>query len=402
MYPQPPPGQGPLDPRGAFSPPPAPNAAQGHPAAAPGAGPMPPPMMPPAGYPPMPPPPNFMPPMYMMPPPPPRRRGGFFRGLLIFCVITVLGISITLNIFLLAGTAFSGNSSLRETDVVRGDPTQKIAVIPLVGLIDDEAYVKFDKFLRTAEEDKNIKGIVLHVDSPGGTVSASDQIYHRIQRFKSDRPGVPVVVAQAGLAASGGYYVSCAADYIYAQPTTLTGNIGVIMPRFNVSKLFEKWGIEETTITSKGATYKNAGSMFKPADPQAEAYIQDLADQVFVQFKEVVLNGRKPKLTMQEVEVLANGKIYTAQDAKNAKLIDEIGYTEDACQYVATKLGLTKQTIVRYQNPPTLFDLLSSKSNVPARGATSNTNITINGVQVDAKGLTDLMIPRPMYLWRGE
>jgi len=208
---------------------------------------------------------------------------------------------------------------------------------------------------------------------------------------------VPVVVTMGGLAASGGYYISCASDYIFAQPTTLTGNIGVLMPRFNVSKLMDKWGVEETTITSKGATYKNAGSMFKPANEKDEQYIQDLADKAFDQFKAVVVSGRK--LTKMEVDKVADGRILIAEDAKKARLVDEIGYTEDACSYLATKLGIGKKaTVVRYQDPPGILNLLSSKSALPQR---SETNININGVHVDGKGLMELMTPRLMYLWRG-
>jgi protease-4 len=396
MYPQPPPGQGPLDPRGAFSPPPAPNAAQGHPSAAVGGPgyPAPPPMMPP-----MPPPPNFMPPMYMMPPPPPRR-GGFLRSIFTFFLVSLLGISIAMNIFLLAGSVFSGGSTLRQSEVVHGDSTQKIAVIPVVGLIDDDQRQRLDTFLRTAEEDKHVKAIVLKIDSPGGPVGPADEMYHRIQQFRTKKPGTLIVVSQAGVAASGGYYVSCAADYIFAQPSTITGSIGVYMPNYNVSKLMDKWGIEDSTIVASGATYKTAGSMFRPASAADAPYLQALIDRTFDQFKEVVRTGRS--YTNDELNKVANGKIFTADDAVMLKLIDKIGYEDDACTYAATKLGLSSPTIVRYQAPAGLFELFSSKSNLGTRAATSNANITINGVQVDAKGLADLMTPRPMYLWHGQ
>ncbi len=398
MYPQPPPGQGPLDPRGAFSPPPAPNAAQGHPSAAPGgpgAYPAPPPMMPP-----MPPPPNFMPPMYMMPPPPPPRRGGILRGLFKFFVITLLGISITLNIFLLAGSAFSGNSTVRQSEILHGDATQKIAVIPVVGLIDDEQRQRLDTFLKTAEEDKHVKAIVLKIDSPGGPVGPADEMHHRIVQFRARKPGALIVVSQAGVAASGGYYVSCAADYIFAQPSTITGSIGVYMPNYNLSKLMDKWGIEDATIVASGATYKTAGSMFRPAGAADAPYLQALIDKTFDKFKEVVRSGRS--FTPDELNKVANGKIFTAEDAVVLKLIDKVGYEDDACTYAATKLGLNNPTIVRYQAPASLFELFNSRSNISTRATSSNANITINGVQVDAKGLADLMVPRPMYLWHGQ
>jgi len=399
MYPQPPPGQGPIDPRGAFTPP-MPPGAPPMPQAGP-TGPMVPPHMMSSTPPPMPP--NMMPPNFMMPPPmfmpPPKQGGGFARSIFTVLATTILGLSLTLNVYLILTSALVGGSSgLREGTIADGDPTQKIAVIPLVGLIDQDASTQFARFMRTAEQDEHVKGIVIHVDSPGGTVSAADEIYHRIQDYKLKKPTTPVVVSQAGLAASGGYYVSCAADYIMAQPTTLTGNIGVLMPRFNVSKFLDEHGVEETTITSTGATYKNAGSMFRPTDPVHDKYLQDLADKAFDQFKTVVRVGRK--YTTKEVNDAANGKIYTAADALAMKLIDKIGYLEDAYKEVATRATLNNPTIVRYQNPPSLFDMLSSQSTVPSRGAA--TNININGIKVDGKGIADLMTPRLMYLWRGE
>jgi len=335
--------------------------------------------------------------MYMAPP---RQRGGFARAIFTVLATTILGLSLTLNVYLIATSAIMGGSShLREGTISDGDPAQKIVVIPLSGLIDNDSAQQFNRFLRTAEADSNVKGVVIQVDSPGGTVSASDDIYHHIKAFKKNK-GVPVVVCQAGLAASGGYYVSCAADYIIAQPTTLTGNIGVLMPRYNISKLMDKHGVEETTITSTGATYKNAGSMFKPADPVHDKYLQDLADKAFSQFKAVILEGRGTSMTADEVTKAANGKIYTAQDAKNIKLIDDIGYAEDAYKEVATRATLNKPTIVRYANPPSFLDMLNSQSTVPSRSATSNINI--NGINVDTRGVADLMTPRLMYLWRGE
>src|SRR5207253_10849619 len=173
-------------------------------------------------------------------------------------------------------------------------------------------------FMNQAEKDNDVKAVVIEVDSPGGSVSASDQIYHRIEQYKKAHPGTPLVISQGGLAASGGYYVSCAGDYIFAQPSTLTGNIGVLMPRFNVSKLMDKWGVQETTITSTGATYKNAGSMFKPANEKDDQYIQDLADKAFDQFKAVVQSGRK--LKRAEVDKVADGRILIAADAKSVRL----------------------------------------------------------------------------------
>jgi protease-4 len=337
------------------------------------------------------------PPIYMMPPPPQRGRG-FVRGVFTVLATSILGISIALNIyFFLTAGLFSGGSSLRESTVLEGDPAQKVAIIPVSGLIDEDAAQRLDRFLRTAENDSNVKGIVLKIDSPGGTVAAADEMYHRIMEFRAARKDVPVVVSQGGLAASGGYYVSCAGDYIFAQPSTITGSIGVIMPNYNISKLMQKWGIDDTSLIATGATFKDAGSMTKPPDPQQVAYLQGLIDQNFQQFKGIVSSARG--FTTQQIDRIADGKVYTAEEARQLKLIDQIGYERDACDYVASRLGLKNMTIVRYQNPASLLDILNAKSSVPSPGA--RTNVTINGIQVDARSLLEMMSPRPMYLWRG-
>ena len=406
MIPQPPPGQGPIDPRGAFQPPPPPHGGAGGFQTQQFQPQMPPPGMPPAMYPggPMMPPP---PPMFFPPPPPPPKRsgGGFARAMLITFATVLFGASLTLNIYLLALTGLAGGGSRStSTAVITGDPSQKIAHVPIKGVIMDEAYERFDRMMKSVEADDGVKAVVIEIDSPGGSVTASDEIHNRITKFKKDKPNVPVVVSMAGLAASGGYYVACPADYIIAQPTTLTGNIGVLMPQYNVHELFEKWGIKETTVESTGAPFKNAGSMFQAENEEHRKYIQDIADKAFQQFKDVVAKGRQTKLKKPLTDI-ANGKIYMAADAAALGLIDKIGYIQDAYDHAATQAKLSNRTIVKYHDPPSFMDaLLSGKANVSAgaAGAAGGQNIQINGVNINAGDLHDLMTPRLMYLWRGE
>ena len=159
--------------------------------------------------------------------------------------------------------------------------------------------------------------MVFEIDSPGGTVTASDEIYNRIRRFKDEAPKrVPVVVSMGSLATSGGYYAACGADYVFAQPTTFTGNIGVLMPRYNFSKLMEKYGVEETTIVSTGAKYKNAGSSSSPRTSRGQEVHAATGRRAFTQFKQVVKNGRGSKLNGESEEIV-NGKVYTAKEAKD-------------------------------------------------------------------------------------
>jgi protease-4 len=383
MIPQPPPGQGPIDPRGAFNPPPPPPPGYR------------PPMQPPQGMPPMQQMPPMMPPPMFMPPPP--RERSFARAIFMTLATTIFGLSLAANVYLLLFSGLmAGGASARTNTVLEGEATERVAIIPVNGVIMTEASQQFERFIRMAEHDKNVKAVVLEIDSPGGTVTASDEIHHRILQFKKNRPGVQVVATMGSLAASGGYYIACAADYVFAQPTTMTGNIGVLFPRYNVSRLADKWGIEETTLESTGANYKNAGSMFKPEDPEDLKYFQDIIDKSFVQFKTVVQNGRGKKLT-QPLDQIANGKIYLAPDALTLGLVDKIGYLEDAYLHAAT--GLKKPQVVRYQNPPSLLEALSAKSNIGSIGATSNGSVN---VQLDWQKLQELTTPRMLYLWRGE
>ena len=425
MIPQPPPGQGPIDPRDAFSPPesrqspsypvpPVQQPAQPQQHFQPQVQPqmqMPQPPQPqPTPYPqmmPMPYPPGGMPPpgyppgMGMMPPPPPpRRSGGAGRAVFMTLLILVLAFSVLLNLVLLIGS-MGGGATTQQHTIRTGKTTEKIAVVPLKGIIDSNSSTQFARFMEQAENDKSVKAIVIEIDSPGGTVTASDEIYNRIKSFKAKK-SVPVVVSMASLATSGGYYAACGADHVVAQPTTFTGNIGVLMPRYNFSKLMEKYGVEETTIVSSGAKFKNAGSSFRPETPEEKAYMQELADSAFTQFKKVVSQGRSSKLK-GNIEDIANGKVYTANDALNLGLIDQIGYLDDAQTVAQTSAGLTNPTVVRYHDPPSLMDLfMSSRSNVtgvtlgqgPGGGAV---NIT-----VDANLLRELSTPRPLYLWRGQ
>ncbi|HYO10654.1 MAG TPA: signal peptide peptidase SppA [Tepidisphaeraceae bacterium] len=348
----------------------------------------------------MPPPGMMPPPMFMMPPPPKRERG-FARGIFLTLAMTVFGLSLSLNVYLLVASGLLSGGSSRLTNVIEGDPTQKVAVLPINGAIFDDTAIRFSRWISQVEKDDAVKALVIEVDSPGGSVTASDEIWHRLRQFKADHPNMPVVVAQSGLAASGGYYVSCAGDYIIAQPSTLTGNIGVLLPQYNVSQLFDKWGIKETTITSTGATFKNAGSMFQPERAEDRAYLQDIADKAFAQFKDVVAQGRQGKLR-KPLEEVANGKIFTATDAKALGLIDDIGYKHDAYQYAATKAGLDKRkiTVVKYQDPPSFFGIVTGKSNVGAAGAESS-GVNVGGVNIDASAVRELTAPRLLYLWRG-
>jgi protease IV len=334
----------------------------------------------------------MMPMMY----PPPRRSGTVWTALAVVGLVLSLGLNLLLILLLVVGAAFSQSEPIEKRTVISGDSSQTVAVVPISGVIMSDSSYQLERFLDTIENDKSVKAIVLEIDSPGGTVTAADEIHNRLKRLKGDR-NLPIVAAMGSMATSGGYYVACSADHIIAQPTTLTGNIGVLMPRFNVHELMQEWGVEDATIASTGSDFKNAGSMFRPETPEERQYMQSIADAAFAEFKQVVQTGRAGKLK-KPMEEVANGKVYTAREAQTLGLIDQVGYYRDAYNKAAAMAGLRNMNVVRYDSPPSLLQVLGIKSNTsPVTGGGNGLNINL-----DARLLHEFATPRLMYLWRGQ
>jgi protease-4 len=394
MIPQPPPGQGPVDPRGAFSPPPAPEGGAGfNPPQSSQQGPR-----PVGGLPPMPP----MMPMMMPPPyyPPPPRGRGFAGAIFTTLATTILGASLLLNIYLLFFNGVMSESGGREETIVDGDLSQVVAVIPVNGEIDETTSQFIEKTFRKLEKDSNIRAIVLEVNTPGGEVTASDEIYNRVMQFKGLKK-IPVIVSMGGMATSGGYYVSCSGDYIFAEPTTLTGNIGVVLQRFNFAELMDKYGVKDTSITPAESKYKYAESPFRPETPEARAYLSAIAEDVYGKFKNVVSTGRKGKLKAT-IDEVADGRANPADEAIKLGLVDQKGYLHDAYTYAATAAGIPsgKMRVVRYKPVHGFFDAFAdSKFGMKSAGGTSINGVNVN---VDGKSIKELLTPKLLYLWRGE
>jgi protease-4 len=329
-----------------------------------------------------PPPGMFPPPPGMRPPPP------FFGPLLAFSLL------LNFALFAMHGAELGGQQQIIQA----GDPATVVAVVPLEDEINSAVAAKFDRLMTRVEGDSNVKALVVRINTPGGEVTASDEIYQRIQTYKS-RKNVPVVVSKGAMATSGGYYASCAADHLVAENTTLTGNIGVLMPRFNVSKLAEKYGIQEDTIVASGATYKNAGSMFSPDNPRDDAYLQAIIDSAFARFKQVVVTGRASALKLPITQI-ADGRVYTAQRALSEGLVDSIGYLDDACQYAATTAHVAKPQIVRYEEKLTILGLFGDDTEALHLHRAASSGISVDGVTLDQAMLDRLVRPRLLYLWR--
>jgi len=390
----------------------------GVPAGGPPPGSMPPSMMFPAGGPP----PQFYgPPMPMPMMPPPgifRPQKSFARIIFTTLASIIFGISLTLNIYLLAFSGLSGGLGLSsragiiQSVEVQGDPKEKIALVPIAEPIWEPTARKFDAMMDTLEADQTVRAVVLSIETPGGTVTASDEIYDRIKKFKqkmqSAGRNVPVVVSMGAVAASGGYYVSCAGDYIMAQRTTVTGSIGVVFPIMNFHKLAEKYGVDDVSIASPPHGLKTAGSSLEPFGEEARKYYQGLSDDMYATFVGVVADARKGKLA-KNINEIADGRVYTAAEALKLGLIDQIGYPNEAFDKAASMAGLSNKHVVRYTpKPPTIFEMLSAESKTGAAqagGAQGAAGVNVNGVNVnvDVRALLDeLGRPKPLYLWRGQ
>lgn len=249
-----------------------------------------------------------------------------------------------------SGRAFP--PSLREMVIEEGDPSQgKIAVIPVQGIIqtaesnewgtsmvDDITHA-----LRVAAADDDVKAIVLAVDSPGGEVTASDILYNEVLKVQKDKP---VVVAMSSLAASGAYYMSCAADWIIANETTFTGSIGVIIQSLNYQGLFNKVGLDQ--VVFKSGKFKDMLSGSRPMTPEEKAYIEGMVKQVYERFLGIVAFSRQ--LDADKLRnTIADGRILTGKDAKEAHLVDQIGYIEDAYEKARALGEAPDAEIIRYE-----------------------------------------------------
>src|SRR2546425_3499925 len=228
-----------------------------------------------------------------------------------------------------------------EETTVEGRGDAKILLIDISGVLSDEALspvltlgaspprvpllVRLREELKKAAEDRKVRALVVRVNSPGGTVTASDIVFRELDMFKRNTR-VPVVAVMMDIAASGGYYVALAADTIVAHPTTVTGSIGVIMISLNAEGLMQKVGLAATAI--KSAEHKDMGSPFRALTSQERAIFQSVIDDLQRQFVAKVVERRKIPATA--AAALADGRIYTAQQALGHQLVDRLGYVEEA------------------------------------------------------------------------
>ena len=239
--------------------------------------------------------------------------------------------------------------------------SNKIAIIEIRGAImggDGFARHQLDQ----VKADEAVRAIVLRVDSPGGTVSGSDELYYRLNKLAAER-NLPVVVSMGSIAASGGYYVAMANggqdDTIFAEPSTITGSIGVIVPHFDFSQLLKRFDVTDDSITS--GPLKEMLSVTKDRSPELakkeRGVVQNLVDEMFIRFKDIVRKGR-PKLDDKTIEDVTTGQVFTANQAITFGLIDKIGFLEDAIARAVVLADLQEDSVrvIQYKKPQGLFD----------------------------------------------
>ncbi|MCO5060400.1 MAG: signal peptide peptidase SppA [Kiritimatiellae bacterium] len=201
--------------------------------------------------------------------------------------------------------------------------------------------------IRAAQADDDVKAIIVDVDSPGGGITASDEIYRALMMFRSSAEGRVVIIFMRDLAASGGYYVSMAGDWIIAQPTTVVGSIGVIMQSINMKGLSEKIGISDVTI--KSGANKDLLNPFNDVDPSQRELLQGMINNMYEHFLNIVQENRQ--IPMEELRPLADGRIFVADQALSLELVDQIGYWEDVMEKTKELLGVDSVKVIRYEQP---------------------------------------------------
>lgn len=212
---------------------------------------------------------------------------------------------------------------------------QKLAIVELEGLIlESEPLVRE---LQEHQDNPSVRAMVLRINSPGGVVGPTQEIYAAVKRFR--KAGKPVVASLGSVAASGGYYVATAADRIYANPGSLTGSIGVVMQMTNVEGLLKKVGVEYVVV--KSGRYKDIGNFARAMSPEERRILQALLDDVYNQFVDAVAQGRG--LDRQAVLRFADGRIVSGQAAKEIGMVDALGGLEDAIEAAAQLAGLPKR-----------------------------------------------------------
>jgi len=315
---------------------------------------------------------------------------GFAAGMLVLVIVFAVGMGIG------AATMFAG--SMAESPVIselyRDGNSDTIAVIPVEGIIDSSQAARVRMFVDEVLADDAVKAVVLRVDSPGGGIAASDRIWYEVRRLRDN--GLPVVSSYGGVAASGGYYISCATDHILAEPTCITGSIGVIAQSFIFKDLLDKVGVEPVTLISTASPSKDLGNPYREWTEADRVKYVGLLDAAYDIFNQRVREGRSHAITdPARIDELADGSIYTAAQALSSGLIDSIGYLDDAVTEAEKRAGVTpgESSVIILRQATSIFDdlLISSPASIRSR---------LRDAESIRSLVNELAAPRLMYLMR--
>lgn len=312
------------------------------------------------------------------PPPPPSPNAGMYQkktngdfgkafkwgsGISLGCLgPSCLGVVLIFSLLAGMGASMSslGEEFVAEEKIISSGGRDRIAVIDIKGTIvrtadsseinSSTASVDVIKLLDKAQEDKNVKAIVLDINSPGGYVSPTVDIYDKIQKVQD--AGKKVVVSMGDAAASGGYYISSPADKIFAEKSTTTGSLGVIMTLMNFEGLFDKYGYEEIVI--KSGELKDMGSWSRKMTDEERGVFQHFIDEAYDDFVKAIADGRG--MEESKVRRIADGRIYTGTQAKDLGLVDEVGGFWDAVDSAEVLAGISDATVVEFSKQSTFKD----------------------------------------------
>jgi protease-4 len=309
----------------------------------------------------------------------------------------LIGFAVFAVVLILASGLMGGPTAptVYVEEYVSGDGASKIAVVPVEGTIasaDDSlggtqptvTPEGLADALRQAGGDPTVAAVVLEVNSPGGGVTASDEMHQSILDFK-ENTGKHVVVSMGDTAASGGYYISTAADRIVANETTLTGSLGVIFQLTNFAEAADKYGIKQEVI--KSGKYKDIGNSFRELKPEEREIFQSIVDESYAQFVDVISAGRN--IPEERVREIADGRVYSGLQAEELGLVDSFGGLDEASAAAGRLAGTSDTTVVRYVQEPTLRDTLLARL-APQEPQAEQV--------MEAAGLD--LEPKPYYLYR--
>jgi len=286
-----------------------------------------------------------------------------------------------------------------EEETVEGKGSSKILLLDLSGVLSEDLpsfslgappprvplLARVREELQKAEKDDQVRALIVRINSPGGTITASDVLYHELVAFK-ERRKVPVIAAIMDVGASGGYYAALAADTIVANPTTVTGSIGVVMITVNAQGLLEKIGVAPLAI--KSGPMKDAGSPFRSLTEPERAVFQGIIDDMYGRFVRLIAQSRK--MPEDRVRAFADGRVYTADQALKLGLVDRVAYLEDVVALARERAGLDEAKVIMYHRPKEYRANIYSLTPPPS---TAESTLAQLAAALGGGG------PRFLYLW---